>query len=586
MTMPRKNSGSRKAGWYGIELASRAITATLNPISRPYMNFVKFLYRQSDKLLLLATVSAVLAGLSGAALVAIISEAVTHMRPDSSTAIAFFGCCMGYLVCKSCAESSLLHITQSAVYDLRVSLSHRLLATPLKKLQELGKHRLLAILTRDVDTFIYAFQQLPVVFGNVIVIMACLAYMAWLSWQIFAMFAATLTVGVYVYSRAEQLPLKQLMRVREQLDTLYQQFRNLIEGSKELLLNAQRGKQFVEQVITPAAGESKHSFVRAMSGYIWVQNVGTLLFYLVIGVVLFVLPSWLAQPRATMTTVTFVLLYLIRPISEMMLALPSLRSAVIALERIQQLNDNLKADDKPQAGMNPFARPAGTLLALQGVAHHYPAATEDSQFMLGPFDLTINAGELLFVVGGNGCGKTTLAMLLLGLYEPEQGTIRLNDVVVTPENLDQYRQYFSAVFAEFHLFEELCGSESDALLMQAEDYIKTLQMSHKVKVVGGKFSTTDLSSGQRKRLALVSAYLDDRPIYLFDEWASDQDPVFKRVFYTKLLPDLKAKGKTVIVITHDDAYFHCADRIIKLEDGRIKVNTMVIAEDADMRRAS
>ena len=190
--------------------------------------------------------------------------------------------------------------------------------------------------------------------------------------------------------------------------------------------------------------------------------------------------------------------------------------------------------------------------------------------MLGPMDLTIHQGELLFIVGGNGSGKTTLAMLLLGLYQPEAGTITLNGVPVTEANLENYRQYFSAVFSDFHLFEQLLGTDQQALSDRTTHYIKLFGMAHKVKVIDSKFSTIDLSSGQRKRLALVSSYLEDRPIYLFDEWASDQDPVFKRVFYTELLPDLKARGKTVLIITHDDAYFHLADRIIKLEDGHLE----------------
>jgi putative ATP-binding cassette transporter len=91
----------------------------------------------------------------------------------------------------------------------------------------------------------------------------------------------------------------------------------------------------------------------------------------------------------------------------------------------------------------------------------------------------------------------------------------------------------------------------------------------------GVLSTVDLSQGQRKRLALMTAYLEDRPIYLFDEWAADQDPVFKEVFYLALLPELKARGKTVIVISHDDHYFHVADRILKLDYGKIESDVQV-----------
>jgi putative ATP-binding cassette transporter len=105
---------------------------------------------------------------------------------------------------------------------------------------------------------------------------------------------------------------------------------------------------------------------------------------------------------------------------------------------------------------------------------------------------------------------------------------------------------------------------------RAHEYLERLHLNHKVTIKDGVFSTTQLSQGQRKRLALLCAYIEDRPFYLFDEWASDQDPLFKEVFYTQLLPELRSLGKAVLVITHDDRYFGVADRLIKLDYGRIK----------------
>jgi putative ATP-binding cassette transporter len=210
-------------------------------------------------------------------------------------------------------------------------------------------------------------------------------------------------------------------------------------------------------------------------------------------------------------------------------------------------------------------------LVLRDVEHVFDDISDDSRFTLGPIDLSVDEGEVLFIVGGNGSGKTTLAMLLLGLYEPSRGSIELNGVRVDRSNLDAYRRHFSAVFADFYLFEHLLGSDQPHVVVQATHYLDQLGMAHKVRIEDGRFSTIDLSTGQRKRLALVSAYVEDRPIYLFDEWAADQDPAFKRVFYTELLPELKQRGKTVIVITHDDAYFSCADRVVKLRDGTAPV---------------
>jgi putative ATP-binding cassette transporter len=189
---------------------------------------------------------------------------------------------------------------------------------------------------------------------------------------------------------------------------------------------------------------------------------------------------------------------------------------------------------------------------------------EDS-FVCGPVDLSFKPAELVFLVGGNGSGKTTLAKLLTGLYVPEAGEVRLNGTVVTGETREHYRQLFATVFADFYLFDSLLGLHVPELDEQARHYLTQLQLDHKVQVKDRKFSTTELSQGQRKRLALLTAYLEDRPFYIFDEWAADQDPHFKEIFYLQLLPELKAKGKTVLVISHDERYYHIADRVVRLD---------------------
>jgi putative ATP-binding cassette transporter len=142
--------------------------------------------------------------------------------------------------------------------------------------------------------------------------------------------------------------------------------------------------------------------------------------------------------------------------------------------------------------------------------------------------------------------------------------------VVTDENRDWYRQHFTVVFSDFFLFDSLLGLEAPQLDDKAREYLVKLQLNHKLEVKEGVLSTTQLSQGQRKRLALLTAYLEDRSIYLFDEWAADQDPTFKQLFYHSVLPELKARGKTVIVISHDDHYYDVADRLIKLEDGKLE----------------
>jgi putative pyoverdin transport system ATP-binding/permease protein len=537
------------------------------------MNLLRYLFRQSRPLVFITLVTSMLGGLSSAALMGVIGRSIGGTAAASTLAWQFFGLCAAYMVLKYCSEVALLHMTQTATCRLRTMLSRKVLATSQEKLDAIGKAGVLVILTRDIDIFVQFYQNLPLVCGDAVIVVACIAYMAWLSWQICAAFAVFLVVGLAAYHFAERAPLAQLAKTRERIDAIYQHFRGLIHGSKELQLNTNRGEMFISQVMEPDLQYYRRMFTKSMVGYAMIVNVGAIQFYLVIGLLLFVVPQWCPQNGGTLLTVTLILLYLIRPITMIATALPMLRHASIALKKIEQLDTSLAAPEPQRGGVDPFATAAAAAplsLELRDVVHHYAGPTDDSRFQLGPIDLTVRQGEILFIVGGNGSGKTTLGLVMLGLYEPESGTIALNGVAVNAANRTQYRQYFSAVLSDFHVFEQLLGDDRQTLSERATYYIDVLAMSHKVKIIDGKFSTVDLSSGQRKRLALVWSYLEDRPIYLFDEWAADQDPAFKRVFYTELLPELKARGKTVLIITHDDAYFSYADRIVRLEDGRLR----------------
>jgi putative ATP-binding cassette transporter len=263
-------------------------------------------------------------------------------------------------------------------------------------------------------------------------------------------------------------------------------------------------------------------------------------------------------------------LYLMGPLAGVMTSLSLFGRASVALQKVEQLGVSLAAHSTETCSFDRVESEGSfSGLELKGVVHSYHREEEDSHFVLGPIDLVFHPGELVFLVGGNGSGKSTLAKILAGLYVPEAGEIRLDGRLITDANRDEYRQLFSAVFADFYLFENLLGLHSANLDAQAEEYLERLHLHHKVKIRNGALSTTAVSQGQRKRLALLTAYLEDRPFYLFDEWAADQDPYFKGVFYTQLLPDLKSRGKTVVVISHDDKYFDTADRIIKLDYGKL-----------------
>jgi putative pyoverdin transport system ATP-binding/permease protein len=267
-----------------------------------------------------------------------------------------------------------------------------------------------------------------------------------------------------------------------------------------------------------------------------------------------------------MSGYAMVFLYMIMPIEGLLSAIPNISSANVALERVEQVNRDLPAErtDADAQALAPFDS-----IRLEAATHRYFREKENEMFMIGPIDFTFRPGEIVYLIGGNGSGKTTLAKMLVGLYPPETGRVMLNGRAVEEAEWDAYRQYLSVVFSDFFLFDSLLGIDTPGIEGEIEALLVELQLEHKVAVDGGRFSTLDLSQGQRKRLALLVAYLEDRPFYVFDEWAADQDPVFKDVFYARLLPGLRRRGKAVLVITHDDRYFHLADRFIKLEHGTI-----------------
>jgi len=518
----------------------------------------------------LVTFTGALSGLGMTALIALVNAALGQSTMSQQRLIAaFVGLCLVVPLVGFVSGVLLLRLTAQAAHDMRLKMCRRILTAPYREVERLGAHRLLATLNDDIPAVTNAVTSLPVIFMQTAVIVGCLGYLAWLSWPLLLMLLAYMVLGVLSY----QLPLMRATRffrlMREQWDAMFGGFQALTEGAKELRLNRARRTAFQDQQLEPAIDGIRRHGISANTLTIASQNWGEILFFIFIGLLVFVSPRLVTVDAKILTGYSLTVLYMISPLTNLMNLLPTLGRAYVAAEKVKELGLSLEAEDAaPAALLEPRETPAEGGLVLDGVTHVYKAGTAE-QFELGPIDLRIEPGELIFLIGGNGSGKTTLAKLIIGLYEPAQGQIRLDGETVTEANRDDYRQSFSVVFYDFFLFDRLFGIDRETLSSKGQQYLAELQLDDKVRLDEDRLSTRDLSQGQRKRLALLNAYLEDRPIYVFDEWASDQDPMFKRIFYYEILPDLKARGKTVIAISHDDRYYGVADRLVKLERGRL-----------------
>ncbi|WP_257458781.1 cyclic peptide export ABC transporter [Archangium lipolyticum] len=530
------------------------------------MNLLWMLLRTSRWVVLLSILCGAASGASSAGMISLITRVLSSGgQVTRETTLQFI--LLGALVLTTRIGSQTLLNTlhHQVVYDLRIGLSRRFLSTPLRQLEGLGAHRLIAALNNDILAVSTGLLALPNTIINLAVVLGCLAYLAWLSWWVFLSFIAFLAVGMLTYWLPASYSLRLMKGSREAYDMLQKHFRTLTEGLKELKIHHLRRHAFLDEDLDGTANRLRR--LDTTSSNIDSANAswGLFLFLGFIGLLLFALPAFGAVKFEALTGYVLTILYMQQPLDAVMGNFHGLGQSVVALRKLEALTLGVEPEVPPASENATFRR-----LELVGITHVYRREDdEDGRFTLGPIHLTFEPGELVFLVGGNGSGKTTLAKLIIGLYAPEGGTLLWDGEPVTDARREHYRQLFSVIFSDFHLFDRLLGLETQGRTSEVQGYLERLHLSHKVKVVDGKLSTTALSQGQRKRLALLVCWLEDRPFYVFDEWAADQDPIFKAVFYEQLLPDLKKRGKTVFVITHDDRYFHLCDRLIRLDSGQL-----------------
>lgn len=531
------------------------------------MKLLKLLFRDNrlplTGIVLLSLCSAILS----VGVIAFINLRLIGLKDDLGlTLFSFLGLLALLLLCAGSGQIALHTLGHRFVYRLRRSLVRRVLDTDIERLEQIGGARILASLSSDIRNITIAFVYMPELVYGLILSIAAFSYLAWLSPALFGITAAwlglTLLVGWIFVGKVN----RHIRLLREAEDHLYQDYQAIIDGRKELALNRDRARRLYDEEFDRDARAYRDNVTRADIFNGLAGNWANCMVLGSIGIVFFCASGLGWASGEVAATFALTVLFLRAPMVATVAALPSLLAARISLDKLE----TLELAPETQAIEPTDSLGDWQCLQLAGVEYRYPGEGDEAGFDVGPIDLELRRGELVFLVGGNGSGKSTLARLLTGLHRPAAGEIRLDGRAVQAHQWQSYRQLFASVFTDFHLFARLLGpAGGEVSETLVGNWLERLRLRHKVRFAEGRLADTRFSQGQRKRLALLLAMLEDRDILILDEWAADQDPLFRRLFYRELLPQLKAAGKTIIAITHDDHYFDQADRLLKMDGGRL-----------------
>jgi putative ATP-binding cassette transporter len=479
-------------------------------------------------------------------------------------ALLFVSVCLLVLSCRTVSQTLLTRVALDATTDLRVRTYRQIMKAPIAELEKLGSSKLLVAITADVTRIIMGATMLPNVLVSLVTLAGMLGYLYILSSEVFWLVVKAMVFGVVTYQVPMFIGNRYFERGRAKMDALQESIRGLIYGTKELKLNKVKRERYFNEILLANEHAVLSNTKLANTIVVASANYGDLLSFFVVGLLAYVFVSSHSISAEALIGSIMALLYITGPVALTLNAMPQIAMAKVSLRNINRV---FSALSKEPAAEEVKPLPDWDVVRFSNVSYHY--TDEDGGFTLGPVDMEVARGEITFIVGGNGSGKSTLCKLLALHYTPTGGEIYFGGVKIDGESLNSGRQFISAIFTDYYLFDRLLNNLHEVDEKLVNRYLSELEIDRKVKVENGRFSTLALSDGQKKRLALLVTFLEDRDIYIFDEWAADQDPIFKQVFYRHILPELRSRNKVVVVISHDDRFFQVADKLLIMEEGRL-----------------
>jgi putative ATP-binding cassette transporter len=538
------------------------------------VKFIRLLYSEAGPYRWRLFGSVTIAGAAMALMMTIVNS-VADLKPDMAMDwqqfFLFALCALTVIVMQVYSLNLTAALSERMLERVRVRIADLVRRSELDGIEQIGQMRVYDTIARETTVISESSGVIIHSMTSMVALILASAYIAAISLTAFIVVGVLLAAWAYFYYFSQRKSRGQLIEAMQAEGHFFNLLSHLLYGFKEVKLHSARGEDLEKVHLANASMDAEEKKVAAArrfnSGL--VVSYGT--FYVLLGSAVFILPQHLGDVRTAMKVV-YVVIFMFASVEAVSRAMPMLSKANLALDNIDTLESSLvrAAHDRTELVLDPPT--SFEKISLERVVYTHRGPDNAPVFTLGPCDLTLTPGETVFLVGGNGSGKSTLVRVLTHLYEVEAGAIVWDGQLVKENNVARYRNLFSAVYADFHLFDRLYGMD-DVDPERVRSLLADVGLAHKTGYDNGKFTTLDLSTGQRKRLALVVALIEDRPIFVLDELSADQDPGFRRRYYEEFLPALKAQGKTLIVVSHDERYFHLADRVITMEDGRFAQET-------------
>ncbi|MBV8308797.1 MAG: cyclic peptide export ABC transporter [Planctomycetaceae bacterium] len=541
------------------------------------MNLFRFLKSESPETWYVIVAMSLLSGIANGFLLAVINSAADVVGAEKSLRFAtpylfiLFGISMAiFVLAKRHSMILSTQVVENMVMRMRVRICDKLRKSELMTVERLDRPEVFTKITQDTNVISQSAFVIIEASEDLIMLLCCLIYLAWISMAAFLVTIIGAGLANYAYFYHLRSVHQELKAVAEKETELFGFLSYILYGFKELRLSMRKSNSLFGS-LTGAAEATRDLKTRVGFMFVTVMMFSQVFVYLLLAMVVFVLPQYIPTYSGIIIKTTSTILFIVGPFNMVVNASPSLSRADVALDNLYTLERTLDESLRTIPVVADQALPLFAdfrEIALKDVTFTYTDVRGEPLFSVGPIDLRVRRGEMVFIVGGNGSGKSTLLKLITGLYFPSSGRLTVDGRRLDASNIQGYREMFTTIFTDFYLFERLIGLE-DVPEERVNALIGEMELADKVQFVDGRFSTLNLSTGQRKRLALIAALLEDKDIYVLDEWAADQDQHFRQRFYEVILQDLKARGKTILAVTHDDRYWGAADRLIKLELGKI-----------------